>query len=79
MQDHWRDLLCGVLAAGTASAADWTGKGTLGGVLARGNTDMETINANIDVQNDRDRRVDLQDGRIVPAYGRGRRRFGRPL
>src|SRR5688572_25253711 len=42
-------LVCGVLAAGTASAADWSGKGTLGGVLSRGNTDMETINANLDV------------------------------
>ena len=42
-------LVCGALAAGTASAADWSGKGTLGGVLSRGNTDMETINANLDV------------------------------
>ena len=42
-------LVCGVLAAGTASAADWTGKGSLGGVLSRGNTDMETMNANLDV------------------------------
>ena len=42
-------LVCGVLAAGTASAANWSGKGTLGGVLSRGNTDMETINANLDV------------------------------
>lgn len=40
----------GLLAAGTASAGDWSGKGTLGGVLARGNTDSETVNANIDVQ-----------------------------
>jgi putative salt-induced outer membrane protein len=39
----------GLLAAGTASA-DWSGKGTLGGVLARGNTETETVNANIDVQ-----------------------------
>ena len=42
-------LVCGVLAAGSASAADWTGKGSLGGVLSRGNTDMETVNANLDV------------------------------
>ncbi|HEY8265910.1 MAG TPA: DUF481 domain-containing protein [Steroidobacteraceae bacterium] len=42
-------LVCGALVAGTASAADWTGKGTLGGVLSRGNTDMETVNANLDV------------------------------
>jgi putative salt-induced outer membrane protein len=38
------------LAAGTATAADWTGKGTFGGVLARGNTETETINAILDVQ-----------------------------
>lgn len=40
----------GLLAAGTASAGDWSGKGTLGGVLARGNTDTDTINANVDLQ-----------------------------
>ena len=46
-------LLCGVLfsaAAGAASSSDWTGKGTFGGVLARGNTDTETVNAVLDVQ-----------------------------
>jgi putative salt-induced outer membrane protein len=43
-------LLCGSLAAGAASA-DWSGKGTFGGVLARGNTETETINLNIDVAN----------------------------
>lgn len=42
------------LAAGTASA-EWTGKGQLGGVLARGNTETETINATIDVANELDR------------------------
>ena len=43
-------LAFGLLAAGTASAADWTGKGTFGGVLARGNTETETVNAVLDVQ-----------------------------
>ncbi|MGH6886571.1 MAG: DUF481 domain-containing protein [Geminicoccales bacterium] len=43
-------LLAGALTAGAATAADWSGKGTLGGVIARGNTETETINANIDVQ-----------------------------
>jgi putative salt-induced outer membrane protein len=47
-------LVCGVLAAGSA-CADWTGKGTFGGVLARGNTETETINLNIDVANTIDR------------------------
>jgi putative salt-induced outer membrane protein len=47
-------LVCGVLAAGTASA-DWTGKGTFGGVLARGNTETETINLNVDVEKTLDR------------------------
>ena len=47
-------LLCGGLVSGVASA-DWSGKGQLGGVLARGNTETETINAVIDVQNELDR------------------------
>jgi len=47
-------LLCGGLLSGAASA-DWSGKGQLGGVLARGNTETETINAVIDVQNELDR------------------------
>ena len=47
-------LLFGGLVSGVASA-DWSGKGALGGVLARGNTETETINANIDVQNELDR------------------------
>jgi len=40
----------GLLAAGAASAGDWSGKGALGGVIARGNTETDTLNANIDVQ-----------------------------
>ena len=47
-------LVTGLLAAGSASA-DWSGKGTFGGVLARGNTETETINLNIDVENVVDR------------------------
>ncbi len=47
-------ILCGVLVSGVASA-DWTGKGTFGGVLSRGNTETETINLNIDVANELDR------------------------
>jgi len=47
-------LVAGGLASGTA-AADWSGKGTFGGVLARGNTETETINLNVDVENKLDR------------------------
>ena len=47
-------LVSGGLASGTA-AADWSGKGSFGGVLARGNTDTETINLNVDVENKLDR------------------------
>jgi len=47
-------IAVGVLACGTASAA-WTGKGTFGGVLARGNTDTETINAVLDVAREGER------------------------
>lgn len=42
------------LVPATASA-EWSGKGQLGGVLSRGNTDTETINATIDVANELDR------------------------
>lgn len=47
-------LVAGSLASGTA-AAEWSGKGTFGGVLARGNTETETINLNVDVENKLDR------------------------
>lgn len=43
-------LLCGSLAAGAASA-EWGGKGKLGGVLARGNTETTTLSGNFDVIN----------------------------
>lgn len=37
------------LLAAAPAQADWTGKGELGGVLARGNTETETINGKIDM------------------------------
>ena len=42
-------LLCGGLAVGTSRRPTGPARDTLGGVLARGNTETETINANIDV------------------------------
>ncbi len=47
-------VTCGWLVS-NAAMADWTGKGTFGGVLSRGNTETETINLNIDVANELDR------------------------
>lgn len=43
-----------LLLAGLAlpAQAEWQGKGELGGVLARGNTETETINAKVDVTRD---------------------------
>lgn len=38
-----------LLLAMSPAQADWTGKGELGGVLARGNTETETINGKIDM------------------------------
>lgn len=43
-------LMTGLLVVQPA-CADWSGKGTFGGVLARGNTDTDTINLNVDVEN----------------------------
>jgi putative salt-induced outer membrane protein len=43
-------LLCGLLVAGSASA-EWGGKGKLGGVLTRGNSETTTLSANADVIN----------------------------
>lgn len=43
-------LLCGPLAAGTASA-EWGVKGKLGGVLTRGNSETTTLSANVDAIN----------------------------
>ena len=45
--------LAGTLAAGAASA-EWSGKGRIGGVIARGNTETATANLNVDVQNELD-------------------------
>ncbi|MEX2149607.1 MAG: DUF481 domain-containing protein [Steroidobacteraceae bacterium] len=48
-------LLMLIALAPTPASADWSGKGQFGGVLSRGNTDTETINATIDVANEIDR------------------------
>lgn len=45
---HVAMLCSGLLAAGQAQA-DWSGKGALGGVLARGNTDSDTLNGKVDM------------------------------
>jgi putative salt-induced outer membrane protein len=52
-----RIAVIGILVAlvpATASA-EWSGKGQFGGVLSRGNSDTETLNANIDITNEIDR------------------------
>jgi putative salt-induced outer membrane protein len=46
--------LCAALAAGSA-AADWSGKGKIGGVFSRGNTETTSANAIIDLENSLDR------------------------
>lgn len=46
-------------------SAEWTGKGTFGGVLARGNTETETVNANIDVVNDLERWTHKAGGSLL--------------
>ena len=43
------------LVATAPARADWSGKGELGGVLARGNTETETLNGKIDMTNEVDR------------------------
>jgi putative salt-induced outer membrane protein len=57
-------VACGWLASFDA-LAEWSGKGALGGVLARGNTDTETVNANIELQNERDRWVHKAGGSLL--------------
>ena len=47
-------LVCSLVASAPAQA-DWSGKGELGGVLARGNTETETLNGKIDMTNEVDR------------------------
>jgi putative salt-induced outer membrane protein len=52
-----RIAVIGILVAlvpATASA-EWSGKGQFGGVLSRGNSDTETLNAKIDITNEIDR------------------------
>jgi putative salt-induced outer membrane protein len=44
-----------LLGAAPAQAADWKGKGELGFVLSRGNSDAETLNAKIDSTTEVDR------------------------
>jgi len=58
-------LLAGLLAAGSAAAADWTGKGSFGGVLARGNTETETVNAVLDVATEIDRWTHKAGGSLL--------------
>ncbi len=56
------------LLAAAPAQADWTGKGELGGVLARGNTETETINGKLDMTTESERLE--APGRILdPAYG----------
>lgn len=43
------------LVAAAPAQADWSGKGELGGVLARGNTETETLNGKIDMTSETDR------------------------
>jgi putative salt-induced outer membrane protein len=43
------------LVAAAPARAEWSGKGELGGVLARGNTESETINGNVDMATEIDR------------------------
>lgn len=46
--------LCGTLIA-VPAAAEWSGKGKIGGVFARGNTQTTSANANIDLLNELDK------------------------
>jgi putative salt-induced outer membrane protein len=47
--------LLSALATAPAQAADWEGKGELGFVLSRGNSDAETLNAKIEAKTEIDR------------------------
>lgn len=62
--------LCGAFAAGNA-AADWSGKGELGGVLARGNTETETISAELDVVNELERWKHKAGGSLLRTVNDG--------
>jgi len=48
-------LAVALLAMTPAQAGEWSGKGELGGVLARGNTDTDTINGKIDMSKEVER------------------------
>ena len=47
--------LAAVFAVSSPAQAEWVGKGELGGVIARGNTETETVNARIDMSREVDR------------------------
>ena len=47
--------LAAVIVWVSPAQAEWVGKGELGGVLARGNTETETVNARLDMSRERDR------------------------
>jgi putative salt-induced outer membrane protein len=55
----------------TAAAAEWSGKGELGGVLARGNTETETINASLDIANERERWKHKAGGSLLRTVNDG--------
>ena len=70
--------LAGTLAADAASA-EWSGKGRIGGVIARGNTETATANLNVDVENELDswkhkfeRQLTPQHADVQPAARRER-------
>jgi len=44
--------LVSLLVAAAPAQANWSGKGELGGVLARGNTETETLNGKVDMTNE---------------------------
>ncbi len=47
--------LAAVVVWASPAQAEWVGKGELGGVLARGNTEAETVNARLDMSRELDR------------------------
>ncbi len=55
----------------TTATADWSGKGELGGVLARGNTDTDTVSANLDLKNERGRWTNKAGGSLLRTVNEG--------
>lgn len=52
MNTAWNAAVAAVcLFAATGARADWSGQGKLGGVVARGNSDTETVTAVVDLSN----------------------------